>query len=97
MLEFGLLIILTLSRGLYGMLFEGDIATPVVTKNQTKAAESFIGDTNKLWKHGIVKYRFEVLVHQDGTKEDWFTEQDKTDIRSAMDHIAEKVPCIRFM
>ena len=97
MLEFGLLIILTLSRGLDGVLFEGDIATPVGTENQTKAAESFIGDTNKLWRHGIVKYRFEVYKDQDGIEQDWFSEQDKADIKSAMEHIAEKVPCIQFM
>ena len=99
MLEYGLLIILTLSiRGLDGVPFEGDIAVPALTSGNTQVAHSFVVEkSNKLWKHGIVKYRFEVYPDENGIETDWFTEQEKADIRSAMAHIAEKVPCIQFM
>ena len=92
-----MLIILTLSRGLDGVLFEGDIAMPAVTSGNTQVAHSFVEKSNKLWRHGIVKYRFEVYEDENGTEQDWFSEQEKADIRSAMAHIAEKVPCIQFM
>ena len=86
-----------LAGGLNAALIESDIAMPDVTSTKGQAQQSFLVDKTLLWPRGIVKYRFETLDHDDGNKEEWFDETDKAEIRSAMDHISEKVPCIRFM
>ena len=85
-----------LAGGLNAALIESDIAMPDVTSTKGQAQQSFLVNNTLLWPRGIVKYRFETF-HEDGTKEEWFDETDKAEIRSAMDHISEKVPCIRFM
>ena len=82
--------------GLNAALIESDIAMPAETSTKGQAQQSFLVDKSLLWPRGIVKYRFETYL-VDGIEEEWFDETDKAEIRSAMDHISEKVPCIRFM
>ena len=86
-----------LAGGLNAALIESDIAMTPETSTKGQAQQSFLVDKSLLWPRGIVNYQFESFFHDNGTKEEWFDETDKADIRSAMDHISENVPCIRFM
>ena len=77
-------------------LVQGDIAVPV---NQTGADEdvqyAFVTDQKALWMNGIVHYRIEEDEYE-GVVEPVFSDNQITNITTALDQIQTEVPCIEF-
>ena len=77
-------------------LVQGDIAVPV---NQTGADEdvqyAFVTDQKALWMNGIVHYRIEEDEYE-GVVEAVFSDNQITNITTALDQIETEVPCIEF-
>ena len=77
-------------------LVQGDIAVPV---NQTGADEdvqyAFVTDQKALWMNGIVHYRIEEDEYE-GVVEPVFSDNQITNITTALDQIETEVPCIEF-
>ena len=79
-------------------LVEGDIAVPTTDDVTTfaKTKNTFVTDVNKLWSGGRIPYRFEEWELKDGGTEPLFSDEDKTLIKQALQHIMDNIPCIQF-
>ena len=79
-------------------LVEGDIAVPTTDDVTTfaKTKNTFVTDVNKLWSGGRIPYRFEEWELEDGGTEPLFSDEDKTLIKQALQHIMDNIPCIQF-
>ena len=94
MLLLMLFVSVPVSRG-FDILLEGDIAKPRYSSMEN-VRDSFLQSPSKLWSNGLVPFRFEMLLLEDGGIEPIFRDEHKQLIRDAMSHISEKVPCIKF-
>jgi hypothetical protein len=82
------------TAGTTSHMVEGDIAVPGThIGNSTQG--SFLADVTKLWPNGIVFYRFEMFDF-DGITEHLFLDEQVANITTALDHIMQEVPCIKF-
>jgi hypothetical protein len=75
-------------------LVEGHIAVPGIHIS-TSTQGSFLTDVTKLWPNGVVFYRFEMFDF-DGITKNLFLDEQVKNITTALDHIMQEVPCIKF-
>ena len=94
MLIFVLVVSLPLCRGLDSLL-EGDVAVPR-SPTGGKVRDSFLLAPTQLWSNGVVPFLFETLPLENGGEEPIFNDGHKQMIRDAVNHISQKVPCIKF-
>ena len=77
-------------------LVQGDIAVPVSqTGADEDALDAFVTDQKALWMNGIVRYRIEEDEYE-GVVEPVFSDNQITNITTALDQIETEVPCIEF-
>ena len=75
---------------------QGDIAVPVSQSGADEdALYAFVTDQKALWMNGIVHYRIEEDEYE-GVVEPVFSDNQITNITTALDQIETEVPCIEF-